>query len=63
MYLSLTGFAPPFCFLLSAFYFGLVVALGSFGPAFILHPSAFILHFGVALVSHWCRIGVALGWL
>jgi hypothetical protein len=23
--------------------------LGGFGPAFILHPSSFILHFGVAL--------------
>jgi hypothetical protein len=33
-----------------------------FGPAFILHPSLWG-GFGVALVSHWCRIGGALGWL
>ena len=29
--------------------------------AFILHPSSFILHSGVALVGLWGRIGVALG--
>jgi hypothetical protein len=37
------------------------LALGRFGPAFILHPSSFILHFGVALGSHWGGFGGALG--
>jgi hypothetical protein len=41
MYLASGGLGPRFCFLLSTFCFSSVMALGRFGPAFILHPSSF----------------------
>jgi hypothetical protein len=50
MYLASGGFAPPFCFLFSAFCFRLVVAL--------VEPWG---GFGVALGWLWGSIGVALG--
>jgi hypothetical protein len=63
MYLASGGLRPHSCFLLSTFCFISVVALGRFGPAFIVHPSSFIIRFRVALVSHWGRFGVAMGCL
>jgi hypothetical protein len=56
-------------FLLSAFCFGSVVALGGFAPLFrtpqsaLRNPHSPQGGFKVALGSHWGRIGVALGWL
>jgi hypothetical protein len=49
MYQALSGLAPPFYFLLSAFCFGLLVALGGFARRFCIHHSPFNLRLGVAL--------------
>jgi hypothetical protein len=49
MYQALSGLAPPFYFLLSAFYFGLLVASGGFARPFCIRHSAFNLCLGVAL--------------
>ena len=63
MYLALGDLSRHFFIHYSAFCLPPAVAFGGFGPAFIFHPSAFIIHFGVALGSHWGSLGVALRWL
>jgi hypothetical protein len=45
---ALGGFAPPFCFLLSAFCFGMLMALGGFALCFFIHHSTFYILPGVA---------------
>src|ERR1017187_7970000 len=51
LYLACTRLAPPNPLPITWLAPGLYPALGRFGPAFILHTSSFILHFGMALAS------------
>jgi hypothetical protein len=59
MYLACTSQSPPKHLARTTHVPRIYLALGGFPPPFIIHPSSFILHFGVALMSHWSGFGVA----